>query len=109
VIKKSIDCMFIGHNEMDFRKYEKNVRKMGLHSGAYRDLNKGFIQYNNQPFHAAEIFNIFYPEENFSKGASEPPLKVGETFSAAIAYLGTYLHRRGYTFDYVNSFQDKKD
>jgi hypothetical protein len=27
----------------------------------------------------------------------------------AIAYLGTYLHRRGIGFDYVNSFQAEKD
>jgi radical SAM superfamily enzyme YgiQ (UPF0313 family) len=34
---------------------------------------------------------------------------MGETFSAAIAYLGTYLNRRGLTFDYVNSFQENKE
>ena len=40
-MKKNIDCLLIGHNEMDFSQYEKSIRKMGIHSGAYRDLNKG--------------------------------------------------------------------
>lgn len=30
-------------------------------------------------------------------------------FNAAIAYLGTYLHRRGFTFDYINSAADEQE
>jgi anaerobic magnesium-protoporphyrin IX monomethyl ester cyclase len=30
-------------------------------------------------------------------------------FNSAIAHLGTYLHRRGYIFDYINSFEDERD
>ena len=38
-MSKMIDCFLIGHNEMRFDEYEKSVRKMGINSGAYRDLN----------------------------------------------------------------------
>jgi len=103
-MKKTIDCLLVGHNEMDFAEYEKTIRNMGINSGAYRDLNLNFILYNNRPYTIAEIFNIFYYQ---GKGPGEPTqfFNVAESFSAAIAYLGTYLWRRGYTFDYVNSFQ----
>jgi radical SAM PhpK family P-methyltransferase len=37
------------------------------------------------------------------------PLTLGDTFNLAIAYLGTYLHRRNLSFDYVNAFQDEKE
>jgi anaerobic magnesium-protoporphyrin IX monomethyl ester cyclase len=106
-MRKNIDCLFIGHNDTSFEKYEANVRRMGEHSGAYRDLNKNFIWYEQKPYHLPAVFNLFHgPAGN---GSGYAPLRLGETFSPAIAYLGTYLHRRGFTFDYVNSFDEEKE
>lgn len=102
-----IDCFLIGHNEMAFREYEESIRRMGMNSGAYRDLNLNFIFYNNRPYTVPEIFNIFYYQSYENKN-SKQFFHVAESFSATIAYLGTYLHRRGYTFDYVNAFQCSK-
>lgn len=103
-----IDCLLIGHNEMDFVRYEETIAQMGLKSGAYRDLNMNFIRCNGKPYSLAEIFNIFYYQDR----APSPPgayFRVSESFSAAIAYLGTYLHRRGYSFDFINSFRDQQE
>jgi radical SAM PhpK family P-methyltransferase len=36
-------------------------------------------------------------------------LSAGDNFSATIGYLGTWLHTRGFSFDFVNSFQDEKE
>jgi anaerobic magnesium-protoporphyrin IX monomethyl ester cyclase len=104
---KTLDCLIIGQNQIKFEDYEKDLRKMGLHSGAYRDLDKNTIQYNKRTFNASEIFNLFCCNE---ESAANPikPIGLVETFSAAIAYLGTYLHRRGFTFDYIHSFQEEK-
>ena len=44
-MSNTIDCLFIGHNEMDFAEYEKSLREMGGNSGAYRDLNLNFIRF----------------------------------------------------------------
>ena len=107
-MNQTIDCLFIGHNEMDFVEYERQVRKMGVDSGAYRDLNLNFIWYNNTPYPVSEIFNSFYCKGGGRKNLT-PPLRMTEVFSPAIAYLGSYLHRRGIDFDYVNSFQSEKD
>jgi radical SAM PhpK family P-methyltransferase len=41
--------------------------------------------------------------------AGVKPLSMGETFSAAVAYLGTFLNKNGLSFDYVNSFQSGKE
>lgn len=103
----NIDCFFIGHNEMQFSAYEHTLRSMGMHSGAYRELSLNFIWYRNEPFSAADAFNRFY--RGGASGGDFEPLSITETFSAAVAYLGSYLNRRGYTFDYVNSFQDEKE
>ena len=108
---KAIDCLLIGHNEIPSEYYEKEIRRMGVSCGAYRDLNLNLIWYNDKPYSAAEIFTLFHRPENGSLSPSESNKysSSGVTFSAAIAYLGTYLNRRGISFDYVNSFRDEKD
>jgi len=106
---KTIDCLLIGHNEMDFADYENRIRKMGTRSGAYRDLNLNFIQYRDKPYTAAGIYNLFRGGTGEYDSRQEEPLNILNTLSPAIAYLGTWLDRRGFTFDYVNSFQDEKE
>ncbi|MCP5050726.1 MAG: hypothetical protein GY940_26420, partial [bacterium] len=105
---KQIDCLIIGHNEMDFADYESGVLKMGEHTGAYKDLNLNFVRYDNRATTAAEIFNIIYYNKKDREGEFTP-VTLGETFHAAISYLGTYLSRRGFSFDYINSFTDDKE
>jgi anaerobic magnesium-protoporphyrin IX monomethyl ester cyclase len=107
-MKKRIDCFLIGHNEMNFREYEANIRNMGKNSGAFRDLNLNYIRYNNQPYTVAEVYNLFCASDG-RLDCHGRYLREGETFSAAIAYLGTYLSRRGLTFDFVNSFTAEQE
>jgi anaerobic magnesium-protoporphyrin IX monomethyl ester cyclase len=104
MMSKEIDCLFVGHNEGDFVEYERNTREMGEHTNAFRDLRFNYIFYNNRPYTAAEIFNLFYMDKG-----GKSPLSMGEILHPAIAYLGTYLDRRGFTFDYINSFQEEKE
>jgi anaerobic magnesium-protoporphyrin IX monomethyl ester cyclase len=101
------DTLFIGHNEMDFSEYEKNISSMGYRSCAYRDLSLNFIRYNNRPYTAAEVYNLFSRTDRVAENTPNP-FDMLETFSPAIAYLGTYLNKRGYTFDYINDFQSEK-
>lgn len=107
-MRKTVDCLIVGHNEMDFRAYEKAIREMGTRSGAYRDLNLNFLRYNTKPYHPTEIFNLFCSAERES-GISIEPINMMDTFSATIAYLGTFLNRRGFTFDFIHSFQEEKE
>lgn len=103
-----IDCFFVGHNEMQFEQYESMVRSMGKNSGAYRDLNLNFIRYQNRLYPITDLINLFC----YGTGSSENPVEpvsLGNTFSLAIAYLGTYLTKRGFTVDYVNSFRNDRD
>jgi len=94
-IEKVIDCFLVGHNEVDFAEHEKRIRTQGLQSGAYRDLNLNFINYRGRPCTASQIPNT--------------PITSSTVFSAAVAYLGTYLHRDRFSFDYIDSFQEEKD
>lgn len=105
--KKEIDCLFIGHNETDFSELEKTIKSMGVNSGAYRDLNLNFVQIRGQLYSITDIYNMFFKlDDNYHKYGL---LRHDESLHTAIAYLGTYLHKRGFTFDYINSFQHDKD
>jgi len=105
---ETVDCLLIGPNEMNFSEYEANVRKMGIHSGAYRDLQLNFINYQNKPHHAMELFNSFCSSIPID-GRIIKPVSLGEILSPAISYLGTFLTKHGLTFDYINAFQEEKD
>jgi anaerobic magnesium-protoporphyrin IX monomethyl ester cyclase len=103
-----IDCLLIGHNEMDFLEYEKILRNMGMNSGAYRDLDLNFIIYNHRPTTLPGLYNITHNRQGEISPDGASFFHVAESFSAAIAYLGTYLDRNGCTFDYVKDFQYSK-
>jgi anaerobic magnesium-protoporphyrin IX monomethyl ester cyclase len=105
---QTIDCLIIGHNEMQFDEYERIVRLMGAESEAYQDLNLNFIRINSQPITCLEVYNLFTKTGLGSKQLLEP-LSLSSLFSATIAYLSTYLSRRGLTFDYIRSFQAEKE
>jgi anaerobic magnesium-protoporphyrin IX monomethyl ester cyclase len=107
-MSSTIDCLFIGHNEMSFVDYEKRVGQMGINSGAYRDLNKNFIWYNDIPYPVPGIFNLFNPKTDGTEGNSRL-FTLGDSFHLAIAHLGTYLHRRDFSIDSINDFQLEKE
>ncbi|MEK4044431.1 PhpK family radical SAM P-methyltransferase [Paenibacillus sp. FSL H8-0048] len=103
-----IDCLLIGHNEFSFSEYEKMVGAMGKALPAYRDLNYNFWEYKNQYYTASDVFNKFVygnPHLNNEMGS----FSIGNYFNAAVAYLGTFLDRRGHSFDYVVAYQDEKE
>jgi anaerobic magnesium-protoporphyrin IX monomethyl ester cyclase len=120
-IERRIDCLLIGHNETDFTEYEESVRKIGINSPAYRDLNLNFIWYDGRPLHAAQVYNLFsnnlFSDNSFTGSAAPMPAGgtgggnnlISEPFNAAVAYLGTFLNRRGFTFDYVHTFREEKE
>lgn len=106
-MKEKIDCLFIGHNEVPFDAYEKQVRLMGETSGAYRDLSKSVLFHNSQPYSITDVINLV-SKEDIDNGLISP-FNMLETQSNSIGYLGSFLHRRGLTFRYINSFQGEKD
>lgn len=100
-----IDCLLIGHNDIDFAKYEKMLRAMGTKLGAYRDLNLNYINYQDKPYRLLDILNHFY----FENQPKDSLFHNGDFLSPAILYLGTYLNKHDYTFEYINSFNFQKE
>lgn len=105
-MERIIDCYFIGYNEPSIIEQEKKARQIGTSSPAYQNLNLCFLQYNNQPHTIANLYNLFYnhPETDHPFR----PLSIGNIHSLTIAYLATFIHRKGFSFDFVNSFHDRQ-
>jgi radical SAM PhpK family P-methyltransferase len=100
------DCLLIGFNDSDFAGYVDLVKGMGERSGAFQDLNLSYIDYEGAPRHSLDMLNRFHFE-----GRPGPHRRFHNVdfLWPTIVYLGTFLARHGFSFDYVNLFQDQKD
>jgi anaerobic magnesium-protoporphyrin IX monomethyl ester cyclase len=96
------ECLLIGHNQLNFSSYVEIVSKVGIQSGAFRYVNTSFINYKNQILNQADLFNLV------SEG-KYTAIRPGDCFSLTIAYLGSFLHKHGIEFDYINSFNEEKE
>ena len=106
-----VDCFIIGHNEVNANIQKQIIRlSYGEESETYKErvkYNLAQIQFGKKVYNPSQLLNHLFrteiPRENYQD------IDVfDEVFSLTIAYLGTYLHRRGLSFDYINSFNRYK-
>lgn len=101
-----LDCLLIGFNDADFHDYVRLVRSMGTDTGGYRDLNLAFVDHQGTSYRSLDLLSELYNE-----GRPGPPRAFSNSdfLWPVVAYLGHYLHKRGFSWDYVNLFQREKD
>lgn len=95
-----LDCLLIGHYDVDLAMHANLLRAMGEDNGAYRDLRLAFVRHGGRPQTCMDMLNEFHPHGRAAGGRG---LFNTDFLWPAIAYLGSYLYRRGFTFDYVNA------
>lgn len=100
------DCLIIGFNDFNFDEYVRMVGAMGTDSGAYRDLNLAFVHYRDKPYRSMDLLNHFYYEDSEKPGK---PFHNADFVWPVVLYLGTFLHRKGLSFDYVNLFHLERE
>lgn len=103
---RDCDCLIIGNNDIRFQDYVNMVKAMGEDHADYKDLNLNFIRYDNKPYRPLDILNHFYYE---NKGGVYQPFHNSDLLWIVVSYLGTYLSRRGFTFDYINLFHFERE
>lgn len=101
------DCLIIGYNDGQFESEVEMMRSMGREHPDYRDLALNFIEYQGRPYRAMDILDHFYYEGRPTDRRRK--FHNAEVLWMVVMYLGTYLARRGFTFDYVNLFQLQRD
>lgn len=112
LLKMPIDCLIVGYNDGQLESEVNTLRAMGISHPNYRDLNLNMIQYEGKPYRAMDIFNRFYNEGRppaLQTAGADRVWHHADVLWMVIMYLGTYLSRRGFTFDYINLFQLQKE
>jgi anaerobic magnesium-protoporphyrin IX monomethyl ester cyclase len=105
------DCLLIGHNELDFEEYYGILENMASSGGrehvAFTDLQLNHVKYEGRPYQALDLLTEMYNEGR--DPGEQREFYNGDCLWTAIAYLGSYLFNRGYTFDFINLFQQEKE
>lgn len=99
------DCLLIGFNDSDFPEFVEMMRGMGEGTGSYRDLNLAFVEIDGKPYRCLDLINRFYDEEGIS---GDTPYENSEFIWPVVLYLGSYLAKRNFSFDYINLFHREK-
>lgn len=103
---RQTDCFLIGHYELPCDRNVDYLERKIIKGENLRHFTLNYLYHHNKPHYASDLLNLFcgqeYPEArdffNYWKGV----------MNNSTGYLGTYLQRRGFTFDYINSFQNQK-
>jgi radical SAM PhpK family P-methyltransferase len=102
-MKNEIDCLVIGNNQTIFKDYVNNIKQIGEDSGAFRDLNLSYYQEQEDVYSCSDHFNKY-----FTQGLSCDKMSYNNILSATITYLSTFLDKHGFSFAYINSYQEEK-
>lgn len=99
-----IDCLLIGQNDAEFDRHVRMLKfSFGANSGAYQDLDYAFVTHQGKHLRALELLNVINAERLAS------PLSNMDFLWPTIAVLGSFLHKNGLTFDYVNRYAYEKE
>lgn len=94
-----LDCLVLGFYDYPFPKYVDLLRGMGTDSGPYQDLSLAFIEHEGRPMRGLDAFTYFYHE---GRPGPHKLFHNADFLWPVVAYLTTYLRRRGFDAGYVN-------
>lgn len=98
--KENLDCVIIGHNDMDFRAVQEEMKKIQKFSAAYTDLKA-----NSVPFHGERITYMSLLNRMLEEATGRDHcLQACELPNLGAAYLKSFLRKRDFNVEIVNSF-----
>jgi radical SAM PhpK family P-methyltransferase len=100
-----LDCILIGHNDMDFSLVQEELKKIGKHSGAYVDLKANSVRVNGKRITYMDLLNRTLKEAT----GRDHHLYVCELPHLGAAYLKNFLCKRNFNAEIVNSFNYERE
>ncbi len=100
-----IDCVVVGFNEWSYQDYVTMMQWQGVTAPAYRDLNLNFIEHEGRFYRSLDFLNRY----RAGAGRGQRRLHNADFLWPVVAYLVSFLTRRGFNAEYVNLFQQEKD
>ena len=99
------DCLLIGYNSAHFDEYVETLRAAGVESPSYRDANLAFVERESRAWTSMDLLNA----HSDLRPSGAPALHNADFLWPVITYLASFLGRRGYSWDYIKTFQRDKE
>ncbi len=96
----NLDCIIIGHHDMDFRAVQAEMRKIQKHSAAYNDLKANSVPFNGERITYMSLLNRTVEAAT----GSDPRLYACELPHLGAVYLKSFLRKRHFNVEIINSF-----
>jgi radical SAM PhpK family P-methyltransferase len=98
------DCIIIGYNDVDFNEFAQRQKQFSSHSGAYNELKSNSLLLDNKRRTYMELLN-----QVRTRGTGEiSNLNAFEMPNLGVAYLTSFLARRGISAEPLNFFNFQK-
>lgn len=99
-----LDCVVIGYNDQDFDSVLTQAAAAADQSPIYSELKRSTARFQGKRRPYMELFN-----EAWKASGGDADLHVCQLPSLGVAYLTSYLKRRGLEADYVNFYNSDLD
>ena len=100
----NIDCIIIGHNELNFSSVPEEAEASRSISGNYWAQIASSVDYMGRRMPYDELLNNYLAE----KKGKESNLHIYKTPSLGVRYLVNFLKKRNFDVEHVNSFTQEK-
>ncbi len=100
-----IDCVVVGHNDVDFERRAVTARRQASASGLYQDLQMNSVLLEGRRTTYMDLLD----RARTAATGRRAGLDVFRSPSLAVVHLTSLLRRRGFSAEYVNSFNHDKE
>jgi len=104
-----IDCLITGFYDYDLEKYVQMLKTYGVDSGAFKDLDLAIIKIGDKHYRALDVLSKFHYRGELNGSKEHRGFHNADFLWPTIGYLGSYLAKRGFSFDYVNLFHFERE
>lgn len=105
VMRKILDCIIVGYNDVDLNSLISNVKAMERYSGAYRHMMQNVLSVGDKWISYMDCLNLIL-EKASGMDLSLHPMKMP---NLAAWYLKSFLMQRDFTVEVVNFFNQEKE
>ena len=101
----NLDCVIIGHNDVSFKSIAEPLKNMSKRSGAYNDLQANSVMFDNERITYMDLLNRVLKKAT----GRDHGLHACELPHLGAAYLKSFLRKRNFNAEVVNSFNNNQE
>lgn len=99
-----VDCVVVGHNDIDFETFAAQQRALAPHSGAYHEVKANSVVLHGKRFPYMELVNHGIEQAT----GRNPRYDIFDAPSLGVCWLQSFLEQRDFIVERINSFHGEK-